>query len=71
MQGTKKMQKFIELQQHHMSPCAGFNNLFEVMFEFDFQRSPLDHSLFIKRSSKDIVVMVVYVDDIILTRDNE
>ena len=49
------------------SPRAWFHKLFEVMSSFGFVRSASDHSLFIKKTSTGIVVMVVYVDDIILT----
>ena len=52
------------------SPRAWFQKLFEVMSSFGFNRSTADHTLFIKKTSSGIVVMVVYVDDIILTGDD-
>lgn len=43
--------------------------LYEVVSQLGFQRSPLDHLMFIKRSSNGIVVSVVYVDGVFLIGD--
>lgn len=49
------------------SPCAWFQKLFEVVSSFGYHRLAFDHSPFIKKTDSRGVVMVVYVDDVILT----
>ena len=43
---------------------------FEVVHNFGFQCSQLDPSLFTKEGPNGMVIMMVYVDDIILTRQD-
>ncbi|KAL4323357.1 hypothetical protein GQ457_11G027870 [Hibiscus cannabinus] len=38
----------------------------KVVLQFGFNQSPFDHSLFVKGSGDNILVLLVYVDDIIL-----
>lgn len=38
--------------------------------EFGFQRSHADHSLFVRKKKEGTTVLVVYVDDIVLTGDD-
>ncbi|XP_069150530.1 uncharacterized mitochondrial protein AtMg00810-like [Solanum lycopersicum] len=44
--------------------------LSEALLESDFVQSSLDHSLFIKRKGSDMVVILVYVDDMLVTGSN-
>lgn len=44
--------------------------LCETLFHSGFIQSSLDHSLFIKRQGSDIVVILVYVDDMLVTGSN-
>lgn len=44
--------------------------LSEALLESGFVQSSLDHSLFIKRKGSDIVVILVYVDDMLVTGSN-
>ncbi|KAL4353494.1 hypothetical protein GQ457_06G023630 [Hibiscus cannabinus] len=43
-----------------------FHAFYQVVMQFGFTQSHSDHSLFIKGSGNDMVVLLVYVDDIIL-----
>lgn len=46
--------------------ASWFQKPFVVIHQGGFQRSPLDHFLFIMREEVNIVMMVMYVDDIVL-----
>ena len=52
------------------SPCAWFGKFSEVIEKFGIQKSKYDHSVFYINSQEDIILLVVYVDDIIITRDD-
>ena len=39
--------------------------------QFDFTQTAHDHCLFIKRSSKSFLALLVYVDDVLITGTNE
>lgn len=60
-----------EIYDLKQSLLAWFHKLVEVISQFGFHRFPSHHSLLIKKNSKGIVAMVIYIDDIILTRDHE
>lgn len=47
-----------------------FAKLVHALHQQDFQQSKHDYSLFIKRVDTDITIMVVYVDDILITGNN-
>ncbi|GMI87263.1 cysteine-rich RLK (RECEPTOR-like protein kinase) 8 [Hibiscus trionum] len=47
-----------------------FNAFSEVVLTFGFQQSHADHSLFVHGSGDNMVVLLVYVDDIILAGNN-
>lgn len=40
------------------------------MLAYGFRRSTSDHSVFVRHSSAGIVVLIVYVDDIIISGDD-
>ncbi|CAJ2657372.1 unnamed protein product [Trifolium pratense] len=54
------------------SPRAWFGRFTKVMVGLGFKQSQGDHTLFVKHSkSGEVTVLLVYVDDIIVTGDNE
>ena len=54
------------------SPCAGFGRFAKVMIASGYKQSQGDHTLFIKHSvSRGVTVLNVYVDDIIVTGNDE
>ncbi|CAJ2640890.1 unnamed protein product [Trifolium pratense] len=54
------------------SPRAWFGRFTKVMVGLGFKQSQGDHTLFVKHSkSGGVTVLLVYVDDIIVTGDNE
>ena len=52
------------------APRAWFDRLRKAMLQWGFQNSKADSSLFIKHESGGIVIVLVYVDDILITGDN-
>ena len=52
------------------SPCAWFGKFSEVIEKFGMQKSKSDHSLFYRNSQAGIILLVVYVDDIIITEND-
>lgn len=46
------------------SPQAWFEKFNTTLLDFGFKRSASDYSVFIKKTSKVYVVLIVYVDDI-------
>ena len=53
------------------SPRAWFGRFSSVVLEFGLTRSETDHSVFYRSQSSGHILLVVYVDDIILTRDDD
>ena len=54
------------------SPQAWFDRFTKVVKKFGYSQCHADHTLFIKYSKKGkITIIIIYVDDIILTGDNE
>ena len=54
------------------SPRAWFKRFAKVMKEFGYKQSQGDHTLFIKHSAAGgVTVLLVYVDNIIVTRNDE
>ena len=49
------------------SPCAWFGKFSQTVEEFGMQKSKSDHSVFYRNSSLGIILLVVYVDDIVIT----
>lgn len=52
------------------SPRAWFARFTNSVIKCGYTQSQADHTMFIKRSEKKIAVLIVYVDDIILTGDH-
>ena len=55
---------FYRLKQ---SPHAWFGKFSQAVEEFGMQKSKSDHSVFYRNSSSGIILLVVYVDDIVIT----
>ena len=53
------------------SPRAWFGRLTQAMIKFGYKQSNVDHTLFIKRKGGKLTVLVIYVDDMIITRNDE
>ncbi|KAK8919208.1 hypothetical protein KSP39_PZI021074 [Platanthera zijinensis] len=51
------------------SPRAWFRRLYKFMMKLGYIQSQADHTLFIKRKGNLISILIVYVDDIIITGD--
>ena len=49
------------------SPRAWFGKFNQAIEEFDMQKSKSDHSVFYKNSSSGIILLVVYVNNIVIT----
>ena len=49
------------------SPCVWFGKFSQVVEEFGMQKSKFDHSVFYRNSNSGAIMLVVYVDDIIIT----
>ena len=49
------------------SPCVWFDKFSKAVETFSMQKSKSDHSVFYKNSSSCIILLVVYVDDIVIT----
>jgi hypothetical protein len=53
------------------SPCAWFDRFTHVVCDMGYKQCNGDHTLFYKHSECRIAILAVYVDDIIITRDDE
>lgn len=51
------------------SLLAWFKKFSQIMLDFDF-RGLVDHLVFMKYTSKGLVVVAVYVDDVPISRSN-
>ena len=49
------------------SPRAWFGKFSQVVETFGMQKSKFDHSVFYKNSNSGIILLVLYVDDIVIT----
>jgi hypothetical protein len=49
------------------SPRAWFGRFSEVVQKFGMQKSKCDHSVFYRNSNTGLILLVVYVDDIVIT----
>lgn len=52
------------------APRAWFAKFSSTIHRFGFRSSPYDHALFIRRTSKGYVILLLYVDDMIITGDD-
>ena len=54
------------------SPCAWFGKFSQAVKEFGMQKSKSYHSVFYRNFSSGIILLVVYVNDIVITeRDSK
>jgi len=51
-------------------PHQSFFKLAYALRQYDFQQSPLDHSLFIYHQDSIFLALLIYVDDLVLTGNN-
>ena len=54
----------------HAITEAWFGKFFELVLEFGLQRCQIDHSVFHLHTSASYILLMVYVDDIVINRDN-
>ena len=52
------------------APRAWFAKFSSILHQFDFSFSPHDTTLFIRRSDKGMILLLLYVDDMIITGDD-
>ena len=65
-----KLQK--SLYGHKQSPRAWFDRFTRVLRRDGYTQCQLDHTLFVKHlTSGKLIVLIVYVDDIVLTGNGE
>ena len=54
------------------APCSWYEKLTEHLLKLNFKYFNLDDAtMFVKKIDKTIVYLVVYVDDLLMTRNNE
>ena len=53
------------------SPRAQFGRFLKAMLGFGYQQSYVDHTLFVKRNVNKVTELIVYVDDIVVTGNDE
>lgn len=53
------------------SPRVWFDRFYKVMLRFGYKKSRADHSMFVKQINGKITILIVYVNDIMVTGDNE
>ncbi|KAJ7972029.1 Retrovirus-related Pol polyprotein from transposon TNT 1-94 [Quillaja saponaria] len=54
----------------NQSPRAWFGRFSEVVLSFGLQRCTVDHSVFYKHTPNGRILLIVYVDDIVITGDD-
>jgi len=59
---------FYNLKQ---APRTWSNKIGQYLLINGFQTSNVDYSLYVKKTNRGIVVIVIYVDDLIITRDSD
>jgi hypothetical protein len=52
-------------------PCAWFDKFSKAVVFHGMTRSQVDHSVFFKKTKIGIVILVVYVDDIVITESDK
>lgn len=53
------------------SPRAWFDHFTKALCSQEYKQAPTNHTLFYKHKDEKISILIVYVDDIILTRDDK
>ena len=54
----------------NQSPRAWFGKFSQVIKKFGMQKSKFDHSVFYTNSKAGIILLIVYIDDIVITRSD-
>ena len=49
------------------APRAWFDKFFSTLLQFSFKQSQYDSSLFFCKTSNNIVLLLLYIDDIVIT----
>ena len=71
-QNPKKVYKVVKaLYGLHQAPRAWYARLSSFLLEHGYRRGAIDKTLFIKKNSRDIILVQVYVDDIIFGSTKE
>ena len=52
------------------APRAWFAKFSSIILRFGFQSSPRDHALFIRKTTRGCTLLLLYVDDMIIIRDD-
>jgi hypothetical protein len=52
-------------------PQAFYAKMDDYLRKVGFQRSELDDTLYFRMEDKNMVILVLYVDDLIITKNNE
>lgn len=52
------------------SPRAWFNRFLKTMVKFGYRQSDAYHKMLVKRADEKITILVVYVNDIVVTSDD-
>nr|CAD1824840.1 unnamed protein product [Ananas comosus var. bracteatus] len=52
------------------SPRAWFDRFCRAMLNFEYKQSDVDHTMFIKKYMSKITILIVYVDDIVITEND-
>ena len=62
----------LDLEMHQMDVMTTFLKPYiDATFEREgFTRSHVDHSLYIKQTSKSLLIVIIYVDDLIILASN-
>ncbi|GJY55290.1 putative ribonuclease H-like domain-containing protein [Tanacetum coccineum] len=72
IQKTKECQRVVKaLYGLHQAPRAWYARLSTFLLKHNYIRGTIDKTLFIKKNSKDIILVQVYVDDIIFRSTNK
>ncbi|KAK4368006.1 hypothetical protein RND71_011798 [Anisodus tanguticus] len=53
------------------SPRAWFDRFCKAMISFGYQQSNVDHTFFIRHQKDKLTLLIVYVDDVVMTGDDE
>ena len=53
------------------SPRTWFGRFIQAMKKFGYKQSNSDHTLFLKKNVKKITCLIIYVDDMIITGNDE
>ena len=53
------------------SPTAWFGRFTTAMKKFGYEQSNFDHTIFLKKGNNQITCLIFYVDDMVITGNNE